>query len=77
MGSYKMVHVTSPIKFKTIFSREMKLICSLNLVERVKSWTTPTASFTHKTNGTSPFSTKNSRSMVFSGKHGIEEIVKV
>jgi hypothetical protein len=47
------------------------------LVEKVKSWTTTTASFLHKTNGTNPFSGKISTSMVFSGKHGTKEIVKV
>jgi hypothetical protein len=47
------------------------------LVEKVKSWTITIASFIQKTNGTSPYSRKISTSMVFSGKHGTKEIVKV
>ncbi len=55
----------------------MELIRSLNLVERVKSWTTIVVSFTHKISGTCPLSRKISTSMVFNGKHGVKEIVKV
>ncbi len=49
----------------------------MNLVERVKSWTTIVVSFAHKINGTCLLSGKFWTSMVFNGKHGVKEIVKV
>jgi hypothetical protein len=44
---------------------------------KVKSWTTIVVSFIYKINGTSRLLAKISTSMVFNGKHGTKEIMKV
>ncbi len=73
-GLCKMAHVTYPIKYIIIFLRRTKLIWNLNLVERVRSWTTTFTSFIYKTNGTSQLLgtilTSIEFAIAFNGKHG-------